>query len=271
MADETVSPEEYLVPQHEAPSSPSTRLDLQPPPGTMSLYDGFALLVSLQVGAGIFSSPSQVDNHTPSPGIALITWTVSGLIAWAGAASFAELGAAIPVNGGMQEYLHDIYGDFLAFLASWIWILAVKPPSMALLSIIFAEYWTNAILPHASNVYWLNKLLALGALGVIVFFNAISMKTTSRLANIFLYLKLTTVVLLIICCILVVGLGLNIGIGEPNSDWKLRNWFSTPQPVENKSTIDWNSAGGWELLGQYTTALYAGLWAYGGWDNVSYI
>jgi amino acid transporter len=122
----------------------------------MTFFDGFALLVSLQVGSGIFSSPSQVDGHTPSPGMALIVWTLSGLTAWAGAASFAELGAAIPINGGMQEYLKYVYSDYVAFLASWIWILAVKPSSMAILSIIFAQYWTNAIFPHsASIIFWL--------------------------------------------------------------------------------------------------------------------
>ena len=63
--------------------------------------------------------------------MALIVWTLSGLTAWAGAASFAELGAAIPINGGMQEYLKYVYGDYVASLASWIWILAVKPSSMA--------------------------------------------------------------------------------------------------------------------------------------------
>src|SRR5437763_6920457 len=165
--------------EHSAPLLGHNASEGQPSPGDqqrprLTFFDGFALLGSLQLRSGIFPSPSQVDGHTPSPGMALIVWTLSGLTAWAGAASFAELGAAIPINGGMQEYLKYVYGDYVASLASWIWILAVKPSSMAILSIIFAQYWTNAVFPHpASPMFWLNKLVALAALTATVSVNAI--------------------------------------------------------------------------------------------------
>jgi L-type amino acid transporter 9 len=61
----------------------------------------FAVLVTLQIGSGIFASPAQVDSNVPSPGAALLVWVLGGLLSWAGAASFAELGAALPLNGGM--------------------------------------------------------------------------------------------------------------------------------------------------------------------------
>ncbi|KAF2807210.1 amino acid transporter [Mytilinidion resinicola] len=246
-------------------------LGLRSQPLKMSLYDAFTLLVSLQVGSGIFSSPSQVNNHSPSPGASLIIWTLCGAIAWAGAASFAELGAAMPVNGGMQEYLHDIYGPFLAFLASWIWIFAVKPSSMAILSIIFAKYWTRVFAEGYEDSFWLNKLIALTALAVIIFLNAISMKATSRLANFFLYLKLFTVLLLLICCLLFVVFGLHLGTTAPNWDWKSENWFSVRAAGQDNSSIDWSTAGVWAMVGELTMAFYAGLWAYAGWDNANMV
>ena len=245
--------------------------DGAPPKYTkLSFHDAFTLLVSLQVGSGVFSSPSQVNNHSPSPGASLVVWAACGLIAWAGAASFAELGAAMPVSGGLQEYLYDIYGPFMAFLASWIWIFAVKPSSMAILSIIFAKYWAKVFLPAGHrDAFWLNKLIALAALAVIVLFNALSTKATSRLANLFLYLKLFTVFLLLGCCFLFVAFGVHAGTDNPSRDWITKNWFAARHKGVDYSLIDWNNANGWEKVGELTMAFYAGLWAYAGWDNVS--
>lgn len=67
---------------------------------------GIALTVGLQIGSGIFSSPGVVTLNTGSIGASLVVWVVSGLMAWTGASSFAELGAAIPLNGGAQAYLN---------------------------------------------------------------------------------------------------------------------------------------------------------------------
>lgn len=234
----------------------------------MTFFDAFTLLVSLQVGSGVFSSPSEVNNHSPSSGASLVVWALCGAIAWAGAASFAELGAAIPINGGMQEYLHDIYGPFMAFIASWIWIFAVKPSSMAILSIIFAQYWTQVFAEGHEEGFWINKFIALAALAVIIFSNAISTKATARLAHIFLYIKLLTVFLLLMCCILFVLFGLHSGTDSPNQDWRSKDWFSPRKLGEGSSNIDWTTGNAWNMIGELTMAFYAGLWAYAGWDNV---
>jgi solute carrier family 7 (L-type amino acid transporter), member 9/15 len=274
MSEATSESHSSLLDENNPPSLRHSSVDLARPSQSkmLSLHDGFALLVSLQVGSGIFSSPSQVDNHTPSPGMSLVVWLASGLIAWAGATCFAELGAAIPVNGGMQEYLQYIYGDFLAFLASWIWILAVKPSSMAVLSIIFAQYWTNAILPpSSSHTSWVNNVLALVALTIMILLNALSLNTTTRMTNYFLWLKLGTVVLLLLCCILSVALGLHLGAAESNQDWLDRNWFSSSQTTSANQPVDWDDLSTWSLFGEYTTALYAGLWAFAGWDNANMV
>ena len=82
------------------------------------------------IGSGIFASPSLVDRNVPSPGAAILIWAIGGLITWAGATSFAEFGAAISRNGSMQEYLKYIYGDFLASIKPFTWIVVVKPVRM---------------------------------------------------------------------------------------------------------------------------------------------
>jgi len=52
---------------------------------------------------------------------------VSGLLAWTGAGSFAELGSAIPLNGGAQAYLAYSYGPLVSFLFAWTAIIALNP------------------------------------------------------------------------------------------------------------------------------------------------
>jgi hypothetical protein len=72
---------------------------------TLTYLNGLSLIIGLIIGSGIFSSPSQVSSKVGSPGAALIVWVVAGVLAWTGAASYAELGGAIPLNGGAQVYL----------------------------------------------------------------------------------------------------------------------------------------------------------------------
>jgi L-type amino acid transporter 9 len=62
---------------------------------------------------------------------------------------------------------------------------------------------------------------------------------------------------------------------DPNSslsgsrDWFTKNWFESRQSVSEGRTVDWTSLSEWERFGHYSAAIYASLWAYDGWDNVS--
>lgn len=97
----------------------------------MNLIDGVALTVGLQIGSGIFSSPGVVTLNTGSIGSSLVVWLASGMLAWCGAASFAELGSAIPQNGGAQAYLNYSLGGLPSYLFSWTAIVALKPGEWA--------------------------------------------------------------------------------------------------------------------------------------------
>jgi len=56
-----------------------------------------------------------------------MVWVASGILAWTGASSFAELGSAIPQNGGAQAYLSYAYGPLVSYLFAWTAIIALKP------------------------------------------------------------------------------------------------------------------------------------------------
>ena len=234
----------------------------------LTAFSAFALMVGSQIGTGIFSSPSQVDQHVASPGTAMMVWVLAGLISWTGAASFAELGASIPRNGGMQEYLKYVYGGPLAFIVSWTWIVAVKPSAMAIQSLLFAEYWTNAIFSASHRSVPVDKILAFLSLGVVLLVNSINVETTTRLTNVLVFPKLGTVTLIVLLALVAVITGLNSDGEGPSNDWKTKNWFAARQTESGSGQVDWSMLTSWELMGNYVAAFYAGLWAYGGWDQV---
>jgi solute carrier family 7 (L-type amino acid transporter), member 9/15 len=167
----------------QVPSSEAT----QPLPKQLSTRHAFAVLVSIQIGSGIFASPAEIDSNVPSPGAALLVWVLGGILSWAGAASFAELGAAIPLNGGMQEYIRHVFGDTMAFLMAWIYIMAVKPSAMAIQSIIMAE--SVAYISSVTLSAWTIKLIAVVAFVCMVVANSINTKTTLRLNESFTALR----------------------------------------------------------------------------------
>lgn len=66
---------------------------------TLGAVEAFAIVVSIVIGSGVFTSPGSIDTNVPSPGAALVVWLVGGVLAWTGASTLAELGTAIPGEG----------------------------------------------------------------------------------------------------------------------------------------------------------------------------
>ena len=216
--------------------------------------NGLSLICGLIIGSGIFSSPSQVNSNAGSPGASLIVWTLAGVLAWTGAASFAELGGAIPLNGGAQVYLSKIFGDLAGFLFTWCAVFVLKPGSAAIISIIFGEYVVRAAVgADVENVsIWINKGVALGGLGLVTLLNCISTRLGTRMGDMFTILKFVALLGVTIVGIVVAATGYSHK-GQIAREWKTTSWFT----------------GTSSDLSSWAVALYAGLWAFDGWDNVS--
>ncbi|KAI9865052.1 MAG: hypothetical protein M1824_004150 [Vezdaea acicularis] len=223
---------------------------------SITYLNGLSLVIGLIIGSGIFSSPSQVSSNVGSPGASLIVWAVAGILAWTGAASYAELGGAIPLNGGAQVYLSKIFGDLAGFLFTWCAVCVLKPGAAAIIAIIFGEYVVRAAVgaevEHISG--WINKGVALLGLCVVTFINCVSTKVATRLGDMLLFLKFVALLGITVTGIVVAVTGFSWK-GEANGDWKDRGWFDDT----NTNVSSW------------AVALYAGLWAFDGWDNVNYV
>jgi len=220
---------------------------------SLTYLNGLSLVVGLIIGSGIFSSPSQVNKNAGSPGASLIIWVVAGILAWTGAASYAELGGAIPLNGGAQVYLSKIFGEWAGFLFTWCAVVVLKPGSAAIIAIIFGEYIVHAAFGAEAvkaNV-WLSKSIAIAGLVLVTLLNCISTKLGTRSADLFMFLKFFALIGVTVTGIVVAATGFSYK-GHANDDWKTQGWF----------------VGTHTDISEWAVALYSGLWAFDGWDNV---
>lgn len=222
---------------------------------TLTYLNGLSLIIGLIIGSGIFSSPSQVSSKVGSAGAALIVWVVAGILAWTGAASYAELGGAIPLNGGAQVYLAKTFGELAGFLFSWVALLVLKPGSAAIIAIIMGEYLVRAIIGAEAETVnpWVNKAVALVGIIIVTFVNCVSTRLGTRVNDMLMFLKFVALIGVTIIGIVVAITGLSYA-DDANSEWKTQDWFANTS----------SDPSAWAL------ALYAGLWAFDGWDNVSW-
>ena len=246
--------EEDIVPDDDSEISASANT------ADLTFVNGLALVIGLQIGSGIFLAPSQISRLVPSPGAAILLWLFAGLFVWTGAASFAELGLAIPRNGGLQEYLQFCYGDFAAFLFTCTWLILIKPAAMAMTAIVFSDHLCHVLLPDRDCLIVFQKVIAISGLCLVTVVNCAGHRTGPRVADIFLILKICT-----IYSIGLWGLLMIIGARAPALEEPGFHWFNTAnRPPDHSGGIK-----SWKLLGDYSTAFYNILFCFGGWESVS--
>lgn len=223
---------------------------------TLTFLNGLSLVVGLIIGSGIFSSPGVVSSRAGSPGASLIVWGVCGVLAWTGAASYAELGGAIPLNGGSQVYLSKIFGELAGFLFTWCAVMVLKPGGSAIIAIIFGEYLARAFVgADAVNINpWITKGAAIASIIAVLLVNSISTKLATRVSDTFMFLKFVALIAVTVLGIVVAATGLSFK-HHPSQEWKSQPWFA------NTSTD----------ISDWAVAIYAGLWAFDGWDNTNYV
>ncbi|KAL8668519.1 MAG: hypothetical protein Q9168_006849, partial [Polycauliona sp. 1 TL-2023] len=229
---------------------------------SITYLNGLSLVVGLIIGSGIFSSPAQITTNAGSPGASLVIWLVAGVLAWTGAASYAELGGAIPLNGGAQVYLSKIFGDLFGFLFTWCSVFVLKPGSAAIISIIFGEYVLRAFSPNSTStpntsisMIWITKGISLLALTFVTLLNCISTKLATRTGDVFMFFKFFALLSIAITGLIVAVTNKTLTSFTPNQNWRNESWFAGT----NTNASNW------------AVAIYAGLWAFDGWDNTNYV
>jgi basic amino acid/polyamine antiporter, APA family len=206
-------------------------------------FDATMVVIGGIIGAGIFITPYIVAQRLDAPMLVLAAWGVGGLIALAGALSYAELGALFPKVGGQYVYLKDAFHPLVGFLYGWALLLVIESGAVAAVAITFATY----LLHMTGGPDGARVALAVTALILVAIVNYLGVKPGSRMLNVFVVLKLGALAIL-------VGAGL---FAAAHPGW----WHD--------SRIAASAAP--STLVAFGAALVPILFAYGGWQNANYV
>lgn len=156
--------------------------------------DGFGLLtatnliVASMVGTGVFTTSGYLVGDIQSKSAILIAWLVGGVLALCGGLAYAELGAALPGNGGEYQLLSRIYHPIVGFLAGATSLVIGFAAPIAAYGIAFAKYLAFAV-PGVPEVP--------AAVALIVGMSAVQLlrvETSDRWQNVLTISKLALIV-----------------------------------------------------------------------------
>jgi len=136
----------------------------------LKLSDLLLIVIGTVIGSGIFLVPGNVLNSAHGDvGVALLIWTLGGVLSLLGALSFGELGAMEPEAGGIYVYLRQAYGPLVAFLYGWAMFFVIGSGSIATLSVAFGTRYLPQLVnlgPVAGKVAALVVIAAVAAVNV---------------------------------------------------------------------------------------------------------
>ncbi len=151
-----------------------------------------AVVIANMVGTGVFTSLGFQLLELRSGFVLLMLWLVGGLVAFCGAMTYAELGAALPRSGGEYHFLSRIYHPAVGFVSGWISATIGFAAPTALAAITFAAYATSSWPGSASPA--LLKTLACALVLVLTLVHASNRRSSGGLQTIFTALKVLVIV-----------------------------------------------------------------------------
>jgi APA family basic amino acid/polyamine antiporter len=211
----------------------------------LNVYHSIAVVVGTIIGSGIFRVPSTMMTAVGSSKTVYLAWIVGGVLSFAGALTYAELGAMKPQAGGEYVYVRDAYGPMWGFLYAWTWFAIAKPASIA--TIVTGLTDALSALPHFEFLnnklgpLSISQLVAIAAVILMTFVNYIGVKRAGTFQLIFTTLK--------IAMLLVIAL-----IGFSYSGGTFANFQTSISPQQS-----------------FMVALVAALWAYDGWNDLNMV
>lgn len=207
----------------------------------IGLFQLILIAVSSTIGSGIFLTPAMIADALFAPSLILLVWVVGGLVALAGALTFAELGSAFPQSGGVYVYLRESFGGLWAFLYGWVYFLVVASGGIAALCVASAMYFARAT--AISDFYVVP--IALVALASITVLNIVGVRY-----GVGAVVSLTIIKLIGIATLITIGFG----------------WGSVRLPLFDFTVQEIPD----NLWAGFSAAAIGVLWSYGGWQHATY-
>jgi basic amino acid/polyamine antiporter, APA family len=147
---------------------------------SLGLVDLVLLAIGTVIGSGIFLVPAVVLRQTGGQtGSAMTVWVVAGVLSLLGALTYAELGAMKPEAGGLYAYIRDAFGPLPAFLFGWTSFVVIGSGSIATLAVAFGGYATQ-IVPMGA---WGARIVALLLIAFTAVVNILGTRKGATLQN----------------------------------------------------------------------------------------
>lgn len=209
----------------------------------LTLLDATMINVGTMIASAIFIVPAAVAASLPSPSLMLLVWFAGGAVSLVGALCVAELGATFPEAGGLFVYLERAYGPVWGFLYAWTAALIINPASVAAIAVGFATY-VGFFVPLDGVAL---KAVAIGSILALTAVNCLGLKLGARVQNVLTLLKIGALAALVVLALALPG-----GSAEH---------FRPFLPEGGLSG----------LMGPFSVAMVAVLWAYDGWIEITYV
>jgi APA family basic amino acid/polyamine antiporter len=202
-----------------------------------------------------------------TPGRVIAVWIVAGLLALAGALTYAELTTMRPHAGAEYVITKDAYGRVWGFLNGWSQFLISRTASAAALAVGFAIFMNDLTRGGLDHVYFKVpipifgvelpfghiQVVALLTIAVTTLINCAAVGVTGHVASFVTILKV----------IVVLGVGVAAFFYQDGS-WTHLGMANAGGACEGVGVTGGGFAG-------FAAAMLGALWAYDGWNNVSYM
>jgi len=231
----------------------------------LGLIGATSVNVANIIGTGVFLKARVMTCNVGTPGKALLVWVVAGLLALAGALTYAELLAMMPRAAGEYGIIRDAYGRPLGFIYGWAQFLIARTASAAALAVGFAIFLNDFLhgalrqsyfdyaLPGGHVIsFGRLQLVALAAIIVTTLINCAAVRVSGGVASVLTGMK--------IVLLLGVGFGAFVYSG---GDWGHVALANTGGACEGVTTT-----GG---MAGFAAAMIGALWAYDGWNNITFL
>jgi APA family basic amino acid/polyamine antiporter len=232
----------------------------------LGLIGAVSVNVANIIGTGVFLKARVMTCNVGTPGKALIVWVIAGLLALAGALTYAELLAMMPRAAGEYGIMRDAYGRPSGFIYGWTQFLIARTASAAALAVGFAIFLNDLLegaLRHEYFQYTLPgghvlsfgrlQLVALSAIIITTLINCAAVRVSGGVASLLTGMKI----------LLLLGVGFG-AFFYSSGDWGHLGLANSGGACEGVAITTGGLAG-------FAAAMIGALWAYDGWNNITFL
>jgi amino acid transporter len=226
-----------------------------------------AVVIGTVIGSGVFKKPQTVAENVHYFGLVALVWVMTGVLAFLGALSLAEVAVLYPKAGGNYVYLREGYGRLGGFLWGWVEFWIIRSASIAALATIFAESLHDVLRNRAiqdalhldlgSNPlgFWQLRILTVAVIVGLALVNVRGVRWGGSLQLLITLVKVGSLLAIFLLPFIVV-------LVRSASEGGARPQVTNLAPTWPDS---WRAI----RIGGIGSAFLAVLWAYHGWMNIA--